>query len=159
MLADRGDEVTAVIRGLDHAAEVSPAGAEPLVADIEQFDVDGLARLIAGHDVVVWLAGAGGGNPARTVRIDRDAAIRSMAGAGEHLRASKLDWTVLGPRTLALESGSGCIDTTAETSAQTSRANVAAVIAETLADSGTIHRTIRFNDGETEIAEALHPAR
>jgi uncharacterized protein YbjT (DUF2867 family) len=81
LLADRGDRVDAVIRNPDHAAEVEAAGARAVVADVEQLDVDGLAELLAGHDAVVWSAGAGGGNPARTVAVDREAAIRSMAAA------------------------------------------------------------------------------
>jgi uncharacterized protein YbjT (DUF2867 family) len=81
LLSDRGDRVDAVIRNPDHASDLEAAGATPVVADIEQLDVDGLAELIAGHDAVVWSAGAGGGSPARTVAVDRDAAIRSMAAA------------------------------------------------------------------------------
>lgn len=196
LLADRGDEVTAVIRNPEHVEDVRAAGASPVIADIEQLDVDGLAKLIAGHDAVVWSAGAGGGNPARTIAVDRDAAVRSMAAAersgvqryvmvsyfrsspnhdvpeenpfftyaeakaaaDEQLRSSRLDWTVLGPSTLTLDPGTGRVDTAAEASGQVSRANVAEVIAATLADPSTIHRTIRFNDGDVQIAEALRSA-
>jgi len=193
LLAARGDEVTAVIRDPAQAEDVRTAGAEPLVADVERLDVEALAGLIAGHDAVVWAAGAGGGNPSRTRAVDRDAAIRTMeaaeragvsryvmvsyfgaskahgvdpanpffayaeakAEADEALRASALDWTVLGPSTLTLEEPSGLIDTTAGSSAQVSRGNVARVIAAALADDDTIRRTIRFNDGDTPVAEAL----
>lgn len=82
LLAERGDSVTAVIRNPDHTNDVSESGATPLVADIEQLDTAALAELIAGHDAVVWSAGAGGGNPARTIAVDRAAAIRSMEAAG-----------------------------------------------------------------------------
>jgi uncharacterized protein YbjT (DUF2867 family) len=78
ILAARGDEVTAVIRNPLHSGEVEEAGGTPRVADIETLGVAELAELIAGHDAVVWSAGAGGGNPARTIAVDRDAAIRSM---------------------------------------------------------------------------------
>ncbi|WOQ70500.1 SDR family oxidoreductase [Microbacterium limosum] len=81
ILAARGDEVTSVIRNADHAGDVQAAGATPVVADIEQLDTSALAGLIAGHDAVVWTAGAGGGDPARTYAVDRDAAIRSMEAA------------------------------------------------------------------------------
>ena len=53
-----------------------------MVADIEQLDTDALAALLAGHDAVVFSAGAGGGNPARTYAVDRDAAIRVVDAAG-----------------------------------------------------------------------------
>lgn len=81
LLAERGDEVTGVIRNPDHADDVRAAGATPVVADIEHLDVAALTELIRGQDAVVWSAGAGGGNPARTFAVDRDAAIRSMRAA------------------------------------------------------------------------------
>ncbi|MFM9376776.1 NAD(P)H-binding protein [Gordonia sp. VNK21] len=193
LLAQRGDSVTAAIRNADHAVDVSAAGGNPLIADLEHLTVDELAALIAGHDAVVWSAGAGGGNPARTRAVDHDAAVATMdaaakagvrryvmvsyfgasvnhgvapdnsffayaeakAAADEHLRASDLDWTILGPSTLTDDDPSGQIDTTAETSGKVSRGNVAQVIAAVLADDTTIGRTIRFNDGSTPIPEAL----
>jgi uncharacterized protein YbjT (DUF2867 family) len=82
ILSERGDEVTSVIRNPDHAADVSAAGAQPLVADIEHLDTAALADVVAGHDAVVFSAGAGGGDPARTYAVDRDAAIRVIDAAG-----------------------------------------------------------------------------
>jgi uncharacterized protein YbjT (DUF2867 family) len=81
LLVARGDEVTSVIRNPEHAAEVAASGASPRVADVESLSVEELAALVAGHDAVVWSAGAGGGSPARTSAVDRDAAIRSMDAA------------------------------------------------------------------------------
>ncbi|WP_053386955.1 SDR family oxidoreductase [Leucobacter japonicus] len=193
LLAQRGDAVTAVIRNPDHADEVRAAGAEPLVADVEQLDTDALADLIRGHDAVVWSAGAGGGDPQRTWAVDRDAAIRTMqaaeragvqryvmvsyfgasldhgvdpehsffayaeakAAADEHLRATALDWTVLGPSSLTLDPATGAVDTQAEQSSSVARADVAGVIAAVLVDDSTVRRTIRFNSGQTPIAEAV----
>ena len=82
LLVDRGHGVTAVIRTLDHVADVAADGATPLVADVETMDVTALTDLVRGHDAVVWTAGAGGGDPARTYAVDRDAAIRSMDATG-----------------------------------------------------------------------------
>ncbi|KRC59073.1 NAD-dependent dehydratase [Agromyces sp. Root81] len=81
LLAERGDEVDAIIRNPEHAGDVTAAGARPVVADIERLDVHDLAEILHGHDAVVWSAGAGGGDPARTYAVDRDAAIRSMYAA------------------------------------------------------------------------------
>jgi uncharacterized protein YbjT (DUF2867 family) len=81
LLAERGDTVTAVIRDTAQVAEVEAAGAVALVADVESADTARLATLMHGHDAVVWSAGAGGGDPARTRAVDRDAAIRSMDAA------------------------------------------------------------------------------
>ena len=83
ILSGRGDQVTSVFRNPDHSEEVAVSGAVPVVADIEQLDTDGLARLLSGHDAVVFSAGAGGGNPARTYAVDRDAAIRVIDAAGQ----------------------------------------------------------------------------
>ncbi len=52
-----------------------------------------LADLLRGHDLVVWSAGAGGGDPRRTYAVDRDAAIRtidaaSVAGVGRFVMVS-----------------------------------------------------------------------
>lgn len=81
LLVERGDEVTSVFRNPDHQEEVAATGATPLVADVELLDTEALADLVRGHDAVVWSAGAGGGNPARTYAVDRDAAIRSIDAA------------------------------------------------------------------------------
>ncbi|GAA1059203.1 SDR family oxidoreductase [Agromyces bracchium] len=193
ILTERGDEVDSVIRNPGHAAEVGATGANPVVADVESLDVAGLADVIAGHDAVVWSAGAGGGDPVRTRAVDHDAAVRSMdaaaqagvgryvmvsyfgsrvdhrvpadsafrhyadakADADEHLRASGLDYTILGPSTLSDGPGTGRIDATAEESSDVDRADVAATVAAALVEPATVGRTIRFNRGQTPIADAL----
>jgi uncharacterized protein YbjT (DUF2867 family) len=84
ILTERGDlnnQVTSVFRNPDHTDDVAATGARPVVADIETLDTDALAELLAGHDAVVFSAGAGGGNPARTYAVDRDAAIRVIEAA------------------------------------------------------------------------------
>lgn len=81
LLAARGDEPVAVIRNPDHADDVAAAGAIPLVSDVEGLDAAGFDALVAGHDAVVWAAGAGGGNAQRTYAVDRDAAIASIDAA------------------------------------------------------------------------------
>jgi uncharacterized protein YbjT (DUF2867 family) len=192
ILTERGDEVSSVFRNPDHSDEVGDTGAKPVVADIERLDTPAVADLLAGHDAVVFTAGAGGGNPARTYAVDRDAAIRAIdataragvkrfvmvsyfgagpdhgvaqddpffpyaeakAAADAHLRASDLDWTVLGPGRLTLDPPTGRIAVD-EAKGQVSRADVALVIAAVLQDGSTIHRTIDFNNGEVAIAEAL----
>ncbi|WP_449278572.1 SDR family oxidoreductase [Leucobacter sp. GX24907] len=79
----------------------------------------------------------------------------AKAAADAHLRDSGLDWTILGPSSLTLESATGTIDAQAETSRSVSRENVARVIRAVLDDDSTIGRTIRFNDGETPISDAI----
>ncbi|QUR68599.1 SDR family oxidoreductase [Mycobacterium spongiae] len=192
ILTERGDQVSSVFRNPDHSDDVAATGAKPVAADIEQLDTAALAQLLAGHDAVVFSAGAGGGNPARTYAVDRDAAIRvidaaapagvrrfvmvSYFGAGPnhgvaidnpffpyaeakatadaHLRASDLDWTVLGPGRLTLEPATGRIAVGAG-KGTVARANVALVVAAALRDASTIGRTIEFNDGDVPITDAL----
>ncbi|MGW8483534.1 SDR family oxidoreductase [Microbacterium sp. NPDC055903] len=81
LLVARGDEVTSIIRDPRHVADIAALGGTPVVADIENADAEGMTRLVAGHDAVVWSAGAGGGDAARTYAVDRDAAISSMTAA------------------------------------------------------------------------------
>jgi uncharacterized protein YbjT (DUF2867 family) len=191
ILTQRGDEVTSVFRNPDHTDDVAATGARPVVADIETLDTAALADLLAGHDAVVFSAGAGGGNPSRTYAVDRDAAIRVIDAAGQagvrrfvmvsyfgagpdhgvaeddpffpyaeakaaadaHLRASDLDWTVLGPGRLTQEPATGRI--ALDTPGEVSREDVALVAAAVLHDDSTIGRTIEFNNGDLPIAEAL----
>ena len=197
LLVADGHQVTSLIRNPDHTADVSATGATAVVADVEHLDRAGLADALGGHDVLVWAAGAGGGNPARTRAVDRDAAMASMdvaaeigigryvmvsylgsrsdhgvdpdnsffayadakAAADDHLRASSLAWTILGPGALTDEPGSGRIEV-AERPAQPSvpRADVAAVVAAAVARPSTAGHTIAFNTGPTPIEEALEAA-
>ena len=83
ILSERGDEVSSVFRNPDHFDDVAATGARPVVADIERLDTDALADLLTGYDAVVFSAGAGGGNPARTYAVDRDAAIRVIDAAAQ----------------------------------------------------------------------------
>ena len=198
IVTERGDEVTSVFRNPDHADDVAATGARPVVADIETLDTAALADLLARQDAVVFSAGAGGGNPARTYAVDRDAAIQfidaarqagvrrfvmvsyfgagpdhgvsqdnsffpyaeAKAAADAHLRASDLDWTVLGPGRLTLEPATGRIAVGAAGAEGAgkrgvSREDVALVAAAALNDDSTIRRTIDFNNGDLSIAEAL----
>lgn len=83
ILTERGDQVSSVFRNPDHSSDVAATGATPVAADIERLDTDALAGLLAGHDAVVFSAGAGGGDPARTYAVDRDAAIRVIDAAAQ----------------------------------------------------------------------------
>lgn len=193
-LTNRGDAVTSVFRNPQHTDDVAATGAQPVAADIEQLGTAALADVLAGHDAVVFSAGAGGGDAARTYAVDRDAAIRvvdaaaqagvrrfvmvsyfgagpdhgvprdnsfyayadAKAAADAHLRESELDWTVLGPGRLTLDTATGRIALGAQArDGQVSREDVALVAAAVLADDATIGRTIEFNNGDVPIAQAL----
>ena len=193
LLADAGHEVTSWVRNPDHATDVEAAGATPAVHDAEHMTSDEMAEALAGADVVVWSAGAGGGSPERTRAVDHEAAVRSMeaaatigdplyvmvsyfgakpdhgvpqdnpffayaeakAAADEHLRGSDLRWVVLGPSTLRDEAGTGRIEVDTDESGEVTRDDVAAVIAHVVDHPELAGRTIRFNNGDIPVAEAL----
>lgn len=85
----------------------------------------------------------------------------AKAAADAHLQASQLAWTIVAPGALTLEAASGRIDPTPAAgrregaASETSRANVAHVIAAALQTPETIMRTIAFSDGEAPIEDAL----
>ena len=83
---------------------------------------------------------------------------QAKADADDHLRASSLDWTIVGPGALTEGEATGRIDVSAgerDGEHRTSRANVALVVAAVLDDPSTIGKTIEFSDGHTLITEAL----
>ncbi|MGV9744167.1 SDR family oxidoreductase [Rhodococcus zopfii] len=81
---------------------------------------------------------------------------QAKAAADTHLRATDLDWTILGPGPLTADPATGLIDTgAAAAGGRVSRADVAAVAAAVLEDPRTVHRTIEFNNGRTPIADVL----
>ncbi len=79
--------------------------------------------------------------------------------ADEHLRSTDLDGTILGPGTLTFDDPTGRILLDPEGKGEVARADVAAVIAESLGNPSTFGRTIRFGNGTADagvpIAAAL----
>lgn len=59
-LAARGHEPRALYRKAEQADGLEALGAVPVQGDLLELDADGLARLMAGSEVVVFSAGAGG---------------------------------------------------------------------------------------------------
>lgn len=80
-LHDAGFSVSSLIRNPDQESDVREAGAEPVILDLESADTDQLTSAFEGADVVVFVAGAGGGDPQRTMAVDRDAAVRTIDAA------------------------------------------------------------------------------
>lgn len=81
LLTAAGHQVTALIRNPDHTEEVTATGAAAHVADVQSLSTEELTELFSGTDVVIWSAGAGGGDPERTRAVDQDAAVRSIDAA------------------------------------------------------------------------------
>jgi len=77
--------------------------------------------------------------------------------ADEHLRASELDWTVLGPGTLTLEPGRGAVNPHAgfNDGDTTARELVAQVALAVLEDPRAHGKTLVFGDGDVPIDDWL----
>lgn len=94
LLADGGDTVQALIRNPAHAADVEAAGAQPVVADLEELEAEQLAPLVQGSDAVVYAAGAGpGSGPARKWTMDYGGAVKlieacTLAGVDRYVMVS-----------------------------------------------------------------------
>lgn len=87
LLVSQGSTVHSIIRNPAQSSELSDLGAHPVVQSIEEASVDELAQTIKTCDpeVVVWAAGAGGGNPERTQAVDKEGAIKSFDAAAQGL--------------------------------------------------------------------------
>ena len=82
LLSARGDQVVALIRNPQHAADVQHAGAEAAVVDLEHASEEEVTEAITGADAVVFAAGAGpGSGPARKETMDYGGAVKLVAAA------------------------------------------------------------------------------
>ena len=84
LLAERGDSARGLIRNPAHAEDVTAAGGEPVVIDLEDADAHAVADAVSRCDAVVFAAGAGPGSGAeRKLTMDRDGAILLAEAARE----------------------------------------------------------------------------
>ncbi|MFN8150844.1 MAG: SDR family oxidoreductase [Solirubrobacterales bacterium] len=84
LLDERGDRVRSLIRNPDHRDDVTEAGAEPVLCDLENEGVDRIAEAIGGADAVVFAAGACPGSGAgRKDSMDYEGAAKLMDAAAE----------------------------------------------------------------------------
>ena len=82
ILAERGDSPRGIIRKTEQADDLEKIGAEPIVLDIENVEID---DAVAGADAVVFAAGAGpGSGPARKRTVDYGGAVALVEAAITH---------------------------------------------------------------------------
>ncbi len=82
-LTEHGDRAVGLVRNPDHVPDVEATGAEAVVLDLEDTDVDGVAQALEGADAVVFAAGGGpNSGVARKETVDKGAAIL-LADAAE----------------------------------------------------------------------------
>src|ERR1700742_2358577 len=76
LLADRGDQVSGLIRNPAQVADVQATGAQAVVCDLEAATAGDVAALLSGADAVVFAAGAGPGSGVpRKDTVDRGASV------------------------------------------------------------------------------------
>src|SRR5437764_7584411 len=96
LLAARGDEAVGIIRNPAHAADLEAAGAQGVVLDLENSDVDAVVEVLKGADAAIFSAGAGSGSgTARKDTVDRGAAAlfaeaAQRAGVRRHIQVGSM---------------------------------------------------------------------
>nr|WP_288466206.1 NAD(P)-binding oxidoreductase [uncultured Pseudomonas sp.] len=81
-LSSNGHQALALYRNPEQTEELKSLGATPVPGSLLELDVDSLASLMTGSDVVVFSAGAGGkGGPQMTNAIDGKGLELSVAAA------------------------------------------------------------------------------
>ncbi|KXT15867.1 hypothetical protein AC579_5521 [Pseudocercospora musae] len=80
LLAAEGHTVHSIIRNPDQKSDIESLGGNPIVQSIEDSSVSDLVETIkcTQPSTIVWAAGAGGGSPERTRKVDNEGAIKSM---------------------------------------------------------------------------------
>ena len=83
VLAERGDTPVGIVRNPAHVADLEGSGAQAVVLDLEEADVEAVADVVRGADAVVFAAGGGpSSGAARKETVDKGAAIL-LADAAE----------------------------------------------------------------------------
>lgn len=96
LLADDGHEVVGLVRNPDHEADITAAGGQAAVLDLEQADAAAVAEVLSGADVAIFAAGAGpGSGKARKDTVDRGAAAlfadaSEQAGVQRHIQVGSM---------------------------------------------------------------------
>ncbi len=88
LLAERGDSPRGIVRKTEQADDLEKIGAEPIVLDIENVEID---DAVAGADAVVFAAGAGpGSGPARKRTVDYAGAVNLVERGPDPRRSAAI---------------------------------------------------------------------
>lgn len=156
------DRLADLLRGHDAvvwsagAGGGSPERTYAVDRDAAIRSMDAAARAGVDRYVMVSYFGAG---PDHGVPQDDPffAYADAKTAADAHLQASDLAWTLLRPSRLTDDPGTGAIETsrTGADKGSVPRADVALVVAETLARPGLAGAVVEFNTGSTPVADEL----
>ncbi|MBD8079927.1 SDR family oxidoreductase [Cellulosimicrobium arenosum] len=161
------DEIAEAVRGSDAVVWSAGAGGgspertyavdrDAAIRTIDAAAAAGVPRFV----MVSWIGSVAEHG------VDPESAFYPYAeaklAADDHLRASDLEWTVLGPGTLSDDPPTGAIHVLAEDEEieggpglEVSRADVAMVVAQALHSDSAVGRFVRFTSGDTPILEAF----
>lgn len=156
------EDLTALLAGQDAVIWSAGAGGgsrERTIAvdrDAAIRSMDAAQAAGARRYVMVSFSGANADSlvpPDSSFRVYQDAKI----AADEHVRASSLDWTVLGPGTLTADPSTGSVNPGAafRDGDESPRELVAQVAAAVIGDGRTHGRTLVFGAGEVPIEDWL----
>jgi uncharacterized protein YbjT (DUF2867 family) len=86
MLVEDGHEVRGLVRKEEQMPDVEADGAEPVLVDLENEEVEGsVGEAVKGCDAIVFAAGAGpGSGAARKETMDYGGAVKLIEAAGKH---------------------------------------------------------------------------
>jgi uncharacterized protein YbjT (DUF2867 family) len=86
MLVDDGHEVRGLVRKEEQMPDVEADGAEPVLVDLENEEVEGsIGEAVEGCDAIVFAAGAGpGSGAARKETMDYGGAVKLIEAAEKH---------------------------------------------------------------------------
>jgi len=86
MLAESGHQVRGLVRKVEQMPDVESDGAEPVLVNLEEEEVEGLVgRAVEGCDAVIFAAGAGpGSGAARKETMDYGGAVKLVEAAERH---------------------------------------------------------------------------
>jgi uncharacterized protein YbjT (DUF2867 family) len=96
LLADDGHQVVGMVRNPDHEDDITAAGGQAAVLDLESADAAAVADVLAGAEVAIFAAGAGpGSGKARKDTVDRGAAAlfadaAEQAGVRRHMQVGSM---------------------------------------------------------------------
>ena len=87
MLTEDGHEVRGLVRKEEQKGDVEADGAEPVLVDLEEEEVEGdVGRAVEGCDAVIFAAGAGpGSGAARKETMDYGGAVKLVEAAEKHV--------------------------------------------------------------------------
>ncbi|MBA0045368.1 NAD(P)H-binding protein [Mycobacteroides sp. LB1] len=157
-------DVAEALRGAD--AAVFAAGAGPGSGPARKDTVDRAAAVLfadaagyAGARRFIQISAFGAGGPAPTEGDESWIAYAiAKTAAEEDLRVrDSLDWTILRPGLLTDEAPTGSVTLSASTIERgpVPRAEVAAVVAQLLTTSNTVHQILFLTEGNTPITSAV----